>query len=475
MVSRRIKRVAIWSLGLCTLLVILILALPTILGTKWIYQPLVDRLAADDFVVSVDGVRLRWFSPLRFDRIEVKQSDGTALVAVEQIRTDRGLFGYLIGGRKVGRIEIIKPTIDVRLLEDSTNLDRFIKAVEGKTQSSDQSESTKRGKLQVDVDVAVIGASASLVRDATSLVVIPPFDMSVQYLAASGPSRLIVAPTRVLKEVELTPELVDLGLGHAIPLLAESAWFDGKVSLDIDRIEVPLDEPLRSTGDAILTLHTVRSGPDQPAIVSVLDLVAQLRGREAQHEFVFVDGSQIAIGVHDSQVTHSGLQVGLPKIDPRLQLSSSGSVGLADKRLALNLGVPVPIEQIARRDAVRELGVPKINLPIGGTLDDPKVDWSVLRGDSAELIGLIRGQLEAEAPGTASVLGALEGLAGGDADQAISAATDLIKELRDRRRAAKESAANEAASNPNTAPSTTSQRPIRDALRDLLRGRESPQ
>ena len=482
MLSRRIKRLAIWVLGICVLLVAGLLALPTVLGTKWIYQPLVDRLAADDFLVSVDGVRLRWFSPLKFDRIEVKQSDGTALISVEQIRTDRGLFGYLIGGRKVGRIEIVKPTVDVRLLEDSNNLDRFIKAVEGKTKSSDDDGSSQRGTLKVDVDVAVIGASASVKRESTSLVVIPPFDLNVQYVAASGPSRLIVAPTSVLKEVVITPELVDLGLGHAIPLLAKSAWFDGRVSLDIGEINVPLNDPLQAKGDATVTLHTVRSGPSEPAIVSLLEFIAQLRGRTAAHEFVFVDGSQVALSMQDAHVTHSGLQVGLPKIDPRLQLESSGSVGLADRSLALNLAVPVPVEQIARRDSVKELGVPKINVPIGGTLDKPKIEWSVMRGDSAELIGLVRGQLGTEAPGTAAVLGALEGLADGDADQAISAAADLIKELRDRRRAANEAKENratdegmEATEASTTETQATSERPFRDALRNIFRRRETPQ
>ncbi len=476
MLGRSFKRVIVWMGGLALLLVLGLLVLPTALGTKWIYQPLVDRLAADDFVVIVDSVRLRWFSPLKFERIEVKQLDGTSLISAAEIRTDRGLFGYLIGGRRVGRIEIVRPTVDVKLLEDSSNLNRFIKAIEGKTTLSnqvDQHQTKSSGKLRVDVEVAVIEASATVVRDAKQLVVVPPFDLNVQYLAAEGPSRLKVAPTQVLKEVELTPELINLGLGYAVPLLAKSAWFDGKVSLTIGEIDVPLDQPLGSTGDAVLTLHTVRSGPSDPAIVGVLDFIAKLRGREVEHEFVFVDSSKIAIAVQDSQVTHSGLQIGLPKLDPRLQLESAGSVGLADKRLALNLAVPVPIEHLARRDSVKELGVPKINIPIGGTLEKPVVEWNVMRGDTAELIGLIRGQLESEAPGAAAMLGALEGLAAGNADQSIGAATDLIKELRDRWRAPKEVEATNAEESLEI--SQPQRRPVREALRDLLRGSgESP-
>ncbi len=477
MQRRSIKRIGLWLFGGSLLLILGLLILPTVLGTKWIYQPLVERLAADDFAVSVEGVRLRWFSPLKFERIEVKQLDGTPLLTIAEIRSDRGLFGYLIGGRRVGRIEILRPMIDVKMLEDSSNLQRFVKAIEGKTKTDAAGETRSRGKLQVDVEVAIFEASAKVERGDQQLVVVPPFDLNVQYLAADGPSRLKIAPAQVLKRVELTPELIDLGLGHAVPLLAQSAWFDGQISLDVGAIEVPLDQPLESRGEAVVTLHTVRSGPNQQEIKSILDFIARLRGREAQHEFVFVDGSAVAIQLQDQRVHHSGLQIGLPKIDPRLQLESSGFVGLSDKRLALNLAVPIPVTHLARREKLKELGVPKINVPIGGTLDHPVVDWSVMRGDSAELLGLIRAQLEDDAPGTAAVLGALEGAASGDADQAIAAATDLIKELRERRRRAKEAdappATGPASTEPDEAGPNSAGAPpktVRDRIRDLLRG-----
>ncbi len=469
MLGRRIKQIAFCGLVLTALLMVGVLMLPTILGTKWIYQPLVDRLAADDFDLSIDSVHLRWFTPLRFERIYIAQADGLGLVSIAEIRSNRSLFGFLLGGRQLGRIEIVRPTIDARLLSDASNLDRLIKAIEGKPKDSSDK---KKEKLRIDVEVAIMGASAKVQRDnePEPLVVIPPFDLNVNYLAATGPSRLHISPTQVLKQVELTPELIELGLGYAVPLLAKSAWFDGKVSLDLDELNIPLDQPIQSTGSAVLTLHTVRSGPSQPEIVTLLDLIAKLRGREPHHELVFVDGSQIAIGMKDSQVTHAGLQVGLPRVDSRLQFESSGSVGLLDKRLALSLEVPIPVEQFARRDQVKELGVPKLTVPIGGTLDDPVVDWDVFRGESANLIGLIRNSVAEEAPVTAAALGAIEGLAGGKLDPTIAAGVDLVKEVIERRRAAKEAA--EASSASTGEAPTEPKRPIRDALRDLLRGKK---
>lgn len=468
MLSRRIKQFAIVGFALSALLLVGLLMLPTLLGTKWIYQPLVDRLAADNFELSIEGVRLRWFSPLRFEQIQVKQSDGLGLVSIAEIRSDRGLFEYLLGGRHLGRIEIVRPTVDATLLSDASNLDRLIKAIEGKSKANEGG--VKLDKPRVDLEVVLIGASAKVerVNESEPLVVIPPFDLDVQYLAASGPSRLQVGPAKILKQVELTPELIELGLGYAVPLMAKSAWFEGQVSLDIDQMNIPLDVPIQSTGDALLTLHTVRTGPTQSAIVSVLDLIAKLRGVEPHHELVFVDGSQIKVGMRDAHVTHSGLQVGLPRVDSRLQFESSGSVGLLDKRLALKLEVPVPVEHLASRAQVKELGVPKLTVPIGGTLDEPVLEWDFFRGQSADLIGLIQDKLADEAPGTAAALGAVKGLAGGDLDETITAGVDLLKDIRERRRAARE--AEEAQPIGDTQIET--KRPVLDALRGFLRGRK---
>jgi hypothetical protein len=194
-------------------------------------------------------------------------------------------------------------------------------------------------------------------------------------------------------------------------LLAESAWFDGRISMQTSQIDVPLDDLLASNGTAIITLHQVRSGPSNTTIVGLLDMLASLRKQPPQHELVFIDGSRIEVTVKDWLVMHQGLQVGLPKVDTRLQLSSSGSVGMKDQALNLQLQFPVPLEQLARRESVKELGVPMVKLPITGKLTEPKIQWNALREDSADILGLIRQKVQEEAPATAALLGGLEGLA----------------------------------------------------------------
>lgn len=459
--------------GLLAALLLVIIFLPTALGSRWIYQPLVSQLAADDFHLQVDSVRLRWLSPLQLSGVTIRQEGGPALVTIAGVKTDRGLLSYLLGGRRMGRVVISDPVLDVQLLKDSSNLQRFAQAIDRATR---QSATSKRQRPAIDIQVVVQRLSATVKRasEPEPLVIIPPLDLDVTYRAASEKSHVTIMPNLILDQVELTPELVELGLDRAIPLLANSAWFAGRVSLAIGQIDIPLDDPASAVGDLELTLHQVRSGPSNPAVLRLLDFVAALRRTTPQHELVFVDGSKVLVNLADSRVHHRGLRMGLPKVDSRLQLATSGSVGLKDRSLDLLFEVPVPLEQLALREQVQKLGVPALKLPIGGTLDEPQVGWGAVRGDAAQLLGVIREKVGSESPRTAAVLGALEGLTEGKADEAIAGAIDLIEQLRQRRKSAVEGVKTEPAAPPETrdaaeeTPEKKSQ-PVRERLRDFFR------
>ncbi len=325
------------------------------------------------------------------------------------------MLGTLWGGRQIGRLTLVEPQVEIELLTDESNFTRLLEAIEGKfggDEPAGRERPRPRPAVAVQVDVVRMSVRVNRAGEESPLMVVPSFDVSLDYRAIDGESRLRIEPTRLLNEVELTSELMRLGLEYAIPLLAKSAWFDGRVSIDTGVIEIPLDEPRKMNGTVTITLHEVRSGPKEPVVIQALDLLAQLRGRSAPHELVFINGSKVDVAMSDERVSHRGLQLGLPKLDPRLQFSSQGSVGMSDRSLELLVEIPVPVEHLARRDTVRKLGVPTVGLPIRGTLDEPVVDWASMRGESADLVGLIRGQLGSDAPAAAAILSGLEGVVG---------------------------------------------------------------
>ncbi len=468
------------AIGLIVLFT-LIFFLPTVIGSKWVYEPLLRRFEAGDFKLTIQKVNLSWFLPTVLSGIELSDSQGQHLLSVREIRNDRGLLSSLLNGRQLGRLTLKEPKLDIELLTEGSNLGRLTEAL-----SDSASGSKAKSPPVIDIEIQLESASVRVLKKTAAvgheeLVVVPPFNLQVQYRSLDEKPTLEVEPTTLLDQVKLTPELIELGLDRAVPILAKSAWFDGRLSIRTGRIEVPLLEPQNAQGSAEITFHEVRSGPSDRTLIEILDFISKLRGKSGQHELVFVDGSILAIEMKDQRVTHRGLQLGLPRIDPRLQLTSSGTVGLVDKSLALELEVPLPVEQFARREEVRALGVPTMTLPIGGSLDEPIVDWNAMRGEGADILGLIRERLASEAPGTAAAIGALEGIADGNADEAISAAVEFVRRIGEARKA-KRSATNPESTEPDILPDSTfnkqeeqskpekSNRPVLDALRKVLRG-----
>lgn len=478
-----------WWFWLPILLFLFVAAFPTIVGSRWFYQPLVDRLAIQGFRLKIDKAEIRWLQPLALRGIRIEQIDAPKLdrdtgarsvdlVEIKAIESNRSLIGYLFGGRDLGRLRIVEPRMDIELLENTSNLEKLVDAVSNTTQPESANRAAKNAN--VDLVVEVVGMSVSVTgKDSPELLlVVPPFNTTIEYLARDGEPAIVVLPSHILDHVAVSPELVRLGLGRAIPLLAKSAWFEGSVSLETDRIEIPLEHPELSRGSGALTLHEVRTGPIEPVVLNILDTVAKFRGKDPVYELVFIDGSRIDVAAADGMIAHQGVEIGLPKVDPRLQLSSAGRVGIINQELDLQVGFPVPLELLARRESVQQLGVPQIMLPIRGTIEKPIVDWKSMRNESADLLSLISAALGEEAPGTSAAIDVLGAVTEGQADEAIGAAVDLLKELR---RLRQERRAKGSGSSSDTDPSvkdiderqqqpSSPRRPLRDALKNLRGG-----
>ena len=456
----------------------LVLIAPSIMSTSWVYEPIVSAFSKDRFALKIKGISLSWFSPIEVQSITLAEFSPDAepnnvkpLLRIDSIKTDRGLLSYLINGRQIGQITLQSPVVDIDLFENESNIQRVVQAIRRSTNGSNDSKPNAK-KASLDVDVSIIGMSVQVARtgDSEPLVVVPPFDAELSYRASGQEPVLEIKPTQILKETVLTQELVQLGLGHAVPLLAKSAWFDGRVSLSCGAVSVPLDHPIDSRGSATLIMHEVRTGPSEPLVVDAIALLSTLRNKDIPTELVFVNGSSVEIGLENKTVSHSGLEAGLPTVDERLQVSSAGSVGLEDKALDLLVKVPVPVEQLAQREKVKELGVPQLSLPIRGTLDKPELDWTAFRKDSGLVLSLMAGQLQTDAPVVSGVVGALGGVAEGKADEAIEAAAALIKQLRERRQKKAEENSNEAENSGDGGEGTKpSRRPVLDALRRAIR------
>jgi len=288
----------------------------------------------------------------------------------------------------------------------------------------------------IDVDVSVKSASVVVRKsDQTEpIVVVPPWDVELAFRSISGDPVLRIEPTRWLDHVKLTPDLMNLGLELAVPTLAKSAWIDGEVSLKSGEVRVPLDAAIESIGKCEITFHSVRAGSQQPAMIALTNMLAKFVGSDSDGEVMLVDGSQVNVEWKDGFVHHQGARFGLPRLDSRLQVETEGRVGIVDRSLEATIQLPIPLQWIARTNEIKEMGVPTVKLPVTGTLDEPQIQWTAMRQESAELLSMIGSKLGEDAKMKSAVVGALEGLANGSGDGAIRTTADLIGQLRDFRK-----------------------------------------
>lgn len=426
----------IWRALLALALVgsVFVAFLPNLLSSRVVYGRLLDRLRAEQFRLNVESMSLSWLAPIRLTGISIEQEgkQGSKLLQIREVRSEKNLLPFLLSRRQLGRWEVIEPEIDVKLLQDGSNVQDLARAIGGDKPKTAE----KNAPARVDVEVGIRRASV-VVRKAdgsSPLVVVPPLDCDLSYSWAEGEPIVDVQPTQWLSRVKLTPELMNIGLELALPALADATWLDGEVSLRSGAIHLPLNRLVESKGDATISLHDVRAGLQKAEMIAVANMLARLVGQEGKSELSFINGSEVLVQVENGFVSHEGMRLGLPRVDQRLQIATSGRVGMLDRSLQGMMEFPVPLQWLARNEDVRNLGVPTVSLPISGTLDEPTIEWTAMRQESAELLALIRNQLGDNSAVKTAAVATLEGLASGKGDDAIRATADLVGQLRELRR-----------------------------------------
>jgi hypothetical protein len=78
--------------------------------------------------------------------------------------------------------------------------------------------------------------------------------------------------------------------------------------------------------------------------------------------------------MREGRVHHQGLAFGLPERGEHLLVRTHGSVGVPDQTLDITADVPLPTELLRDPDTANSLLPGRIQLHVGGTLDNPQVE-----------------------------------------------------------------------------------------------------
>lgn len=186
----------------------------------------------------------------------------------------------------------------------------------------------------------------------------------------------------VIDQVELTPEMCRGWLQYVAPLVANATAAKGKFSVTLGPTRVLLSQPQMSDISGRMQVHSAQIGPG-PLTYQLLDLARQIaamaRGQLPQeggtnwNQWLELPPQQIVFRMARGRVYHDRLQL----VAGDVVIQTRGSVGL-DQSLDLVAEVPIRDEWVQQSRFLAGLRGQVLQLPITGTLTQPRVDRRVL-------------------------------------------------------------------------------------------------
>ncbi len=406
---------------------VLVLSLPSILCYSGVLESLLNRqLANRQLRASIGNVQIGWLTPTQLDDVAIGDEQRQWRLQAAQISGSQTLWQLFASPGALGRFVLEEPTLIVEIGQPM-ELPEVMPGSASSDTPSDQSLdlTIRNGRvLVVTPDRVEPSVFASQIH------------IDASWRKTADGKTLTLAAGKPMDRVQLTPEMCDLGLKFVAPIFADVAWSRGDLSLELDRCQIEVDQIERSEVQGRITLHSVETGLRSPIAKSVAQALSAISKRELPQSVLLADNSVIEFQLQDGQVSHSGLEFGLPELSPDLVIHSHGTVGL-DKSLDLMVEVPLPLNLLGDGPIATALGKQTLYLPVRGTLDQPEVK---LEGDGQLVSNLLSGMLNP----------AMEG------DLPLDEITEALKQLRERNQQRREERG-----------------PRFPRLRDRLRGRSS--
>jgi hypothetical protein len=340
-----------------------------------------------DATVSFERVRLGWMGPIVLEGVKVVPADGREPpVFIRRIEGDHGLLTMLLSGGDLGRFVIEDPTIQLAFDQDhGTNLEQLFRTSDAPP-IVERLPQRRRAAVSVRIDVedAIVRITAPWTVETW---VSDPITIHAS-LAPTGDgfSEWTIDPVHLLADARMDPPVASGVLAYIAPVLADAARTSGRFSLSLDRARLPVGDPGGGTLSGTLSMHEVVVGPGP----LVADLIESLpAGFPRPTSIRIADESHVKFRLADRLVSHEGLEFGVPLPNGRrLDVQSSGTVGIDDRGLDLKLMLPIPADLPQDRPVVAALAGKTISLGVAGTLDEPRVVFDGSIRQAAEQFAL---------------------------------------------------------------------------------------
>ncbi|MFM8892071.1 MAG: hypothetical protein ACKOTB_10715 [Planctomycetia bacterium] len=350
-----------------------------------------------DAAVRIGNVSLGWIGPLVLEDVLVVPRDGSdPPISIDRVELSHGLAGILLSLGDLGRVRLAG--LGVHLVFDAernSNIRNLLRPSENAA-ADDGAQRGRRAavRLRLEVDGAVVRIDGPW---AAETWVSDP----IQARAALAPadhgrwSEWTVEPVDLLTDARLEPAVAQGVLAYIAPVMANATRTAGRVSLRLDGATLPLGAPKDGQFSGSLSMHSVDLGPG-PLVLNLLEALPL--NLPAPPAIRIADESQVEFRLAERRVWHEGLEFGVPLAKPgqRLDLESSGSVGLDAKDLDLKLRLPIPADLPQDRPVLAALAGRTFSVGIGGFLGEPKVSFDgSLRANAGGVLAEVLGRLRA--------------------------------------------------------------------------------
>jgi len=450
-----------WILVAVLMIVLGVALLPSLVcRTSLRHALLRGALRKYGLVGHSEQLRFGWITPLSVQSMTVQTESGVTLCQVGSIRSTVSLVHLLSDPQDLGTLEVVGTVLHLYVGQGAATWELLERLQTEPKPGSQTAGSGSPRELEVRLtDTRVVVHEH---RDHSTLADVADVDLRLAVTVDQGEPLLTVQLDHPISQIPVTPELSRAGLRYAAPVLSAATWTSGTLSLELSECLVPLREPRLARVQGVLVLHDVTAGLQEGVALAATREISALTQRRIPESVRLANENRVEFYSQDGRVYHSGLDVGLPDVSDELLVKSSGSVGF-DQTLDLELDVPLPFAVLGKGPLGKALGNQSLRLPVGGTLDEPRISFA---GDGrvvSELIASLLAHSNAEDRG--------EGDSGVDApvekdvaqqllDQAEEVARVLQQRLDERRKQREQSGAG-----------SEPRRPLRDLL-DRFRSQE---
>ena len=357
-----------------------------------------DAVPALQAAVRFGSVKLGWIGPMVFEDIHIVPHDGSREPAsIKRVELSHGLAGILLSLGDLGRVRVegIDATVEFDADRNSNLKGLFFPALAGPGAAA-RPRSGKPGAVRMQLDV--VGAVVRMIGPwADEPWVSDP--INVQARLAPSPdgtrSEWTVEPVQLLADARLEPAVAQGVLAYIAPVMAGATRTSGRFSLRINSATLPVGAAEGGHVSGVLAMHAVDLGPGPLAQRAIESLPFNL---PVPQSIRIADESHIEFALADRRMSHKGLAFGVPLAKPgqRLDIRSSGSVGLDDKTLNIKLELPIPADLPQDKPLLAALSGRTFSVGVGGILGEPRIDFDgSLRANAggvvAELIDRLRG------------------------------------------------------------------------------------